>query len=152
MNCPGCGAETSPGSNFCKLCGSSLTTQHSSELRLNPARLTGMFWAVAVFGLGSLAILFGTALPMVLAGIDVIPVVTVGAGAAVVIAALLVRQLSRLITMMQGYSTSPSPRSIPRASTSQTPQLVAPLAGISSVTEHTTRNFDPASLKEPNIR
>jgi hypothetical protein len=110
-----------------------------------------MFWAVAIFGLGSLGILFGTALPMVLTGSDgkiVIPIVGLGAGAALIIAALLIRQLSRLITMMQNYPTSSSARSFNKASVSQSPQLIAPAVVMPSVTEHTTRNFDPASLKE----
>lgn len=151
MTCPGCGAETSPGSNFCKLCGNSLTSQPAAELRLNPAKLTGMFWAVAVFALGSLAILFGTALPMVLSGSEgriVIPIIGLGAGATLIIAALLIRQLSRLITIMESHPVSSLQRSFAKAGTPQPPQLAAaPLAGVSSVTEHTTRNFDPASLK-----
>ena len=155
MTCPGCGAETSSGSNFCKLCGSSLTSQPPSEGRLNPARLTGMFWAVAIFGLGGLAILFGTALPMVLTGIDgqiVIPIVALGAGATLIIAALLIKQLSRLITMMDSFTAFPSQRTFSKASVPKPQQLGAPLAGFSSVTEHTTRNFEPASLKEPELR
>jgi hypothetical protein len=155
MSCPSCGAETSSGSNFCKLCGSSLSTQPASEPRLNPARLAGMFWAVTALVLGSFGILFGTALPMVLAGIDggvIIPIVGLGAGATMIIAALLIRQLSRLITMMQNYPPSPLQRSIARASVPQPPQLAAPFSGSPSITEHTTRNFDPASLKAPDIR
>ena len=156
MNCPSCGAASTTGLNYCKQCGGSLVHQSTQpDLRMNPARLTGMFWAVAVFGLGSLAILFGTAIPMVVLGAGqqvIIPIVALGSGAIIGIAALLIRQLSRLISLMENSVSNSAQRSFARASVQERPEIAAPPQAVSSVTEHTTRNFDPASYRETEVR
>ena len=155
MNCPNCGAASTFGLNYCKQCGSNLLQPPvSSDQRTNPAKLTGMFWAIAVFGVVSLAILFGTAIPMVIVSSDhklVMGVIVCGAAVIMAIAALLIRQLSRLITMMQD-SRETSQRIPGRMSAPEAPQLAAPPRAMSSVTEHTTRNFEPVNYKEPEAR
>ena len=155
MNCPNCGAESTFGLNYCKQCGSSLLQPPvSSDPRMNPAKLTGMFWAIAVFGIVSLAILFGTAIPMVIVSSDhklVMGIIVCGATVIMLIAALLIRQLSRLITMMHN-SQETSHGSPGRVSAPEAPRLGPPPRAISSVTEHTTRNFEPVNYKEPEAR
>ena len=155
MSCPNCGAESTYGLNYCKQCGSNLLQPPAaSDQRMNPAKLTGMFWAVAVFGLVSLAIMFGTSIPMVLVSEDhklVMGIVVCGASVILTIAALLVRQLSRLISIMQDSQETPS-RAPARLSPLDVPQLGGSPRAVSSVTEHTTRNFDPAKYKEPEAR
>ena len=155
MNCPNCGAESTYGLHYCKQCGSNLLQPPvASDQRMNPAKLTGMFWAVAVFGLVSLAIMFGTAIPIVLVSNDhqiVMAIVACGAAVILAIAVLLVKQLSRLITMMQD-SQEAQLRDPARLSALEVPQLGAPPRAVSSVTEHTTRNFEPAKYKEPEAR
>ena len=155
MNCPNCGAESTFGLNYCKQCGSSLVQAPvSSDQRMNPAKLTGMFWAIAVFGFASLAIMFGTAIPMVIVSSDhrlVMGIIVCGAAVILGIAALLIRQLSRLITMMQDSQETPH-KSPGRVIAPEAPQLGAPARAISSVTENTTRNFEHANYKEPEAR
>ena len=155
MYCPACGIESTQGLNYCKQCGNNLLHPPvSSDQRLNPAKLTGMFWAIAVFGFISLAIMFGTAIPMVLVSEDhklVMGVIVCGAAVIMVIAALLIKQLSRLITMMQD-SQEPAHKSFSKVSAPEHPQLGAGPRGISSVTEHTTRNFEPMKYREPEAR
>ena len=155
MNCPNCGAESTYGLNYCKQCGSNLLQPPvSSEQRMNPAKLTGMFWAIAVFGFISLAIMFGTAIPIALVSPDrkvVLGIVACGATVILAIAALLIKQLSRLITMMQNSPETPH-KVINRVSAPENPQLGAAPRAISSVTEHTTRNFEPVKYQEPEAR
>ena len=155
MNCPTCGAASTFGLNYCKQCGTNLLQPPvSSDQNTNPGKLTGMFWAIAVFGLVSLAILFGTAIPMVVVSANhkmVLGIIACGASVIVAIAGLLIKQLSRLITMMQN-SQETSQRTTGRVSAPEVPRLVAPPRSISSVTEHTTRNFEPVNYKEPEAR
>jgi hypothetical protein len=155
MSCPNCGAASTFGLNYCKQCGSNLLQPPvSSDQRANLPKLTGMFWAIAVFGLVSLAILFGTAIPIVIVSSDhklVMGIISLGSIVILGIAALLIKQLSRLITMVQN-SQETSHRSPVRMGVPEAPLLAPPPTAISSVTEHTTRNFEPVNYKEPEAR
>src|SRR6185503_12354917 len=73
-------------------------------------KLTGIFWAVAVFGFISFAVLFGCAIPMVIFGADkrmLIPMFMFGSAAIVLICWLLIQQVSRLIGMIENNSKAP---------------------------------------------
>ncbi|HET8676455.1 MAG TPA: hypothetical protein VFO63_11745, partial [Blastocatellia bacterium] len=59
MYCPVCGAETVQGLKYCKQCGANLNPPGA---HVNISKLTGMFWAIAVFGIGALGLLVGGAL------------------------------------------------------------------------------------------
>jgi hypothetical protein len=122
-------------------------------------KLASMFWAVAVFGFVSFAVMFGCAIPMIIFEADksiFISMFMFGSGAIVVIAWLLIQQLSRLIGMAE-RETSTSRRIEPErpaqnvAPQNVAPQIVAPPRSVGSVTEHTTRNFDQI-YKEPGTR
>ena len=109
---------------------------------VNVKKLVGMFWAVAVFGIVSFGILFGCAIPLVIFGADkrmLIPMFMFGSGAIVLIAWLLIQQMSRLIGMVERNKT---PRRVRRQAEQEQPQMAAPPRAVGSVTEHTTRNFD----------
>src|SRR6185295_7035958 len=124
------------------------------DQRVNPAKLTGMFWAIAVFGFISLAIMFGTAIPIALVAPDrkvVLGIVACGATVILAIAALLIKQLSRLITMMQNSTETPH-KVISRVSAPEHLQPGTAPRAIPSVTEHTTRNFEPVKYQEPEAR
>lgn len=153
MNCPHCGAQSTYGLNYCKQCGNNLTPVSAPvEPRLNPAKLTGMFWAIAVLGLGGLGILFGCVVAMMALGAAsqvVVSAIGLGASMIIGIASLLIWQLSRLITTFQRSQETPTFQRPPqRINAPVQPQIVAAPRPVSSVTEHTTRNFDPASYKE----
>jgi hypothetical protein len=81
----------------------------------------------------------------------VMGLIVCGATVIMGIAALLIRQLSRLITMMQN-SQETSYRNPGRVNAPEAPQLAAPPRAVSSVTEHTTRNFEAVNYKEPEAR
>jgi hypothetical protein len=115
---------------------------------VNVKKLVGMFWAVAVFGIVSFGILFGCAIPMMIFGADkrmLIPMFMFGSTAIVLIAWLLINQVSRLIGMVES-NNRPS-RKVRRQAEQDQPQMVQPQIApppraVGSVTEHTTRNFD----------
>ena len=147
MYCPVCGAEAPEGLKFCKRCGTSLTPPKDSMSGRNYDNVTGMFWAVAVFGFISISMLIGSAIALTAlqAPQDVVMMVMVFGSAAIVsIALMLVRQLSRLISLARGEGDEPKP--VNRINTNQfnQPQIPAPPQQFGSVTENTTRNFDAA--------
>jgi len=185
MNCPNCGAEHSYGLRYCKRCGESLSvatndldrqsnpsgasikrvkqTEHGWDIEeieppgISIKKLTGMFWAVAVFGFISFAVLFGAAIPMVIFGADkrmLIPMFMFGSAGIVLIAWMLIQQLSRFVGMFErGYKAprQSEERAERERAKQDRPQIDAPPRAVSSVTEHTTRNFDQV-YKEPGAR
>jgi hypothetical protein len=190
MNCPTCGAEYSYGLRYCKRCGESLSvptndldrqsnqsgssikrvkqTEHGWDIEeieppgINIKKLTGMFWAVAVFGFISFAALFGSAIPMVIFGADkrmLIPMFMFGSAGIVMVAWLLIQQLSRFVGMIERSYKAPrqtqdrtnQERANQERANQERPQIDAPPRAVSSVTEHTTRNFDKI-YKDPGAR
>jgi hypothetical protein len=144
MYCPVCGADNQQSVKFCKRCGASLNLPATkSRSEITPDKLTGMFWAIAVLALGGLGVILGCMVPLVAVGMDYVllaAVALLGFVTIFSIAGLLVRQLSRLISIVQA-----NPAQI--AATNATAEYVQPqITGqprpVSSVTEHTTRNFD----------
>ena len=71
-----------------------------------------------------------------------IPLYMFGTAAVVVIAGMLIKQIARLITMMENDSRAS--RSLPRTAAANPPQIAAPPPSFRSVTEHTTRNIEAA--------
>lgn len=113
-------------------------------------KLASLFWAVGVFSFISFGIVFGCAIPMLIFGADkriLIPMFMFGPAAIVLIAWMLIQQLSRLIGLVE--KENKAPRAI--RPEPERPQIVAPPRAVGSVTEHTTRNFD-AVYKDPGTR
>lgn len=157
MFCPSCGAE-STGLNYCNRCGANLTAplappvvQFAPISLTKPILILSILIASITF-VGFLGIVQGT-IDMVRSGAgNVSPALPVlGLPCLLTIDILLIRQLSRLI------SAALSPKPI------QTPQFQQPLQndprfmpstmtarfeGAPSVTENTTRFFEPA-YREP---
>jgi hypothetical protein len=153
MYCPVCGVETTKGLKYCKQCGANLAPR-SSSVRLD--KITGMFWAVAVFAIGALALLIGGALGVTAlgqGGSDLAAVVVIGFMVVLIISGLLIWQLSRVISMahlseradLQGDTNVIRERKT-------APQLDAPPRAVPSVTEHTTREFEPSLRREQRAR
>lgn len=148
MYCPVCGAEGTAGLKFCKRCGANLGQTPS---KINYGKIAGMFWAIAVFGIVSVGTLIGCMVPLVIAGhagVNIIgPIMVVGGGVILAIALLLIWQLSRLISVVKDEGEERVRRPVvirqPDAPQITSPQLAAPPHAVGSVTEHTTRTFDP---------
>jgi len=153
MNCPTCGADNTYGLKYCKRCGESLSLPSpAAPTGISLRKLAGMFWAIAVFGIAGLGIMFGCAIPMLIFGIDrrmLVPIFGIGAGTILLIALMLIKQLARLVQLVEDehrtkHQTGKSVEQ-PR------PQIAAPPHGVPSVTEHTTRNFEQV-YQEPRAR
>jgi hypothetical protein len=162
MNCPLCGASNTTGLRYCTRCGGNLMqaapadverlrqTEHGWDIEkielpgISGKRLTGIFWAVATFSMVTLFLLFALSVPLTIfhAPKDVvIPLYMFGPAAIVLIAWMLIKQLSRLVTMMEDDKRAA--RQKPRVEAANPPQIAATPPSFRSVTEHTTRNFEP---------
>jgi hypothetical protein len=164
MFCSSCGAENAYGLRYCKRCGENLNNpatapeinvkkvkqgEYGWEIEeietpgISIKKLSGLFWAVAVFGFISLLGLFGTLIPLMLLHADkktIVLVLIFGSGAIGGIAAMLIQQLARLIAIVENNERA---RHRVRSPVEQNrPQMDAPPKSVSSVTEHTTRNFE----------
>jgi putative exporter of polyketide antibiotics len=163
MHCPSCGAANATGLRYCTRCGGNLLqsapvadverlrqTEHGWDIEkiespgISVKRLAGLFWAVAIFSLVSLIVLFGISIPLTLFGAPkqvMVPLYMFGSAAVVLIAGMMIKQVSRLITLMENDSRVP--RAVPRTAANP-PQINASPPSFRSVTEHTTRNFEAA--------
>src|ERR1700759_2230877 len=122
MNCPLCGAANAAGQRFCKRCGNALAqtapadiervrqTEHGWDIEkieapgVSVKRLAALFWSIAVFSMISLIVLFGVSVPLTIFNASravLIPLYMFGSTAIVLIAGMLIKQVSRLITMME---------------------------------------------------
>lgn len=155
MYCPNCGAESTFGLNYCKHCGGSLSD--APQQAPPPARnvLPALILAAATLGivLGGLGIVFSSALSLIgpqppgyapvqnsvaIAGMMVL----FGSATVGLVSLMLIKLFSR---MMGFGSAADKPVRPPRTFVPEqrVPQIQAPPISMQSVTEHTTRNFEP---------
>jgi hypothetical protein len=115
-----------------------------------------MFWSVAILVLGGMSVIFGGLVglaavnvrPDALAMLGVIGSLTIFS-----ISALLVWQLARVVSITREADTARQSKGhYPQGEYNAPPQIAAPPAAVSSVTEHTTRNFDPALKQGPAVK
>ena len=159
MYCPHCSAEHTFGLKYCKRCGGNLNIsdppQPESE-RASSWKLTGAAWAIGLatvaICLGGLGIVFSTAFDLARPlsvgqspSVDATPIamamIIFGSATVFGISALLLRLFTRLI---RGIQETPRPARFIKPGVTEYPQaqIPAPPIGMTSVTEHTTRNFD----------
>ena len=159
MFCPNCGADYAQKTNYCKRCGATMTAANNSvEVHVPRPRLTGMFWAVSLFSLIGLIACFVAYTSFVDRGLrkdELFIPFLVGLMFVAGISGLLVWQLSRIVSLFRDairtpkIEAQPLPQSLPQY---QTPPLAIPSEPISSISEHTTRSFDPAVYREAEKR
>jgi hypothetical protein len=159
MHCPLCGAANTTGLRYCTRCGGNLMqaapaadiervrqTEHGWDIEkieapgLNAKKLSGLFWAVAVFAMVSLIVLFGLSIPLTLfhaSNAVFMSLYIWGSIAIMVISSMLIKQVSRVITLMENENR-PSGQ-VPRVKPAARRRFPGPFR---SVTEHTTRNFE----------
>jgi hypothetical protein len=148
MYCSACGHEATIDVNYCKRCGNVLSPQTSIQSK--PFSLTGPSWAFALMVMVMVGTVFGAVVNMAEMQISAVALtwmVIAGLGTVVALVALIFRQLSRMTNVN---------REKPKIQTS-TPQINAELyqarpgalpEHMPSVTEHTTRTFQPI-YREP---
>ena len=157
MYCPSCGTEILQEMSYCNRCGASLkaVVSQAEDAPVSRVSATGAAWAisaaVAFITLGGFALIFAMVMALVTRGIPF----TDGPTAMIVFALLvilvvdwlLIRQLPRLLGLFQFKSEKEQPKKTERKkqelSGRPRPQIAAPFEPVSSVTDHTTRTFEP---------
>lgn len=155
MYCPTCGAEYAQKINYCKRCGSNMTTPTNTvEVNIPRPRLTGMFGAVSLFSLIGLIACFIAYTSFVDRGLRkdelYIPFIF-GLIFVSGISGLLIWQLSRIVSLFRETVRAPKieMQSLPQY---QMPPLAVPPEPVSSISDHTTRSFDSVVYKEAEKR
>jgi len=156
MHCPNCGAEHTFGLKYCKRCGLSIGDTPPLVAQTSAWGLTGAAWAI---GLATVAICLGGLGIVVSHAFDLlrplspgqsmsadptpIALAMIAFGSATIfgIAALLIRLFSRLLN---GPAEAARPAQFIKPGISEYPvaQIPGQPSPMSSVTEHTTRNFE----------
>ncbi|HZS06439.1 MAG TPA: zinc ribbon domain-containing protein [Blastocatellia bacterium] len=167
MFCPSCGAEYPQKTNFCKRCGANMNpTANSIEVHMPRPRVAGMVWAIALFSTA------GLIASMVFLN-ELIPRNELSEGPKIFafvaslmfvlgISGMLVWQLARMIGTWQHAVQQSAQKAQNELAAQSQPALPqpqyqpAPVAAnketVPSVTEHTTRSFNPAMQAGPGAR
>ncbi|HEY3135226.1 MAG TPA: zinc ribbon domain-containing protein [Blastocatellia bacterium] len=151
MHCPHCGAESATGLKFCKRCGGSLIAADASPRKIGTIwALVSSIVAVVVAGLG---ITFGIAGDLAGRGVKAadgpLEIGVFGSLVVLVTALLLIRLLWKVVTFdLQAQGTQLLPvrrQSLTSVSTTNDLDIVqlSPTLTAPSVTENTTRSFEP---------
>lgn len=155
MHCTSCGTALVEGAVFCKRCGTataaavvmraapSAPSDKLAELTICFAVMTGV---VSLGGLLSAAVLV---FKLLTRGIHPGPAISLALlclAATVALAWLLSRQTTRVLdAYLRPYSRTDAPAEPPARDTAQ---LEAPREPATSVTDHTTRTFDPVYVEQ----
>jgi hypothetical protein len=146
MYCPNCGDQTTKGLKYCKRCGKGLSGSTSSmeEAGSNGKAVGAMLFLVALVSIAGFIALFTTVYNLgEHPGFDtraLIAIMVFGGATVMGVVGSLVWLLLRLTTTAKEASHHQATPEMPIIR-EYTPQLPASPA---SVTEHTTRNFDPS--------
>jgi hypothetical protein len=149
MYCPSCGTELTPELSYCNRCGANLKPI-SNQPGVSPAKLTGAAWAismaVALVTLGGFGMIFGLVMALITRGLSLSAegMVLIFFSSLIILAIdwLLVRQLFRVLNVPQ-LSSDATQAKKPTLTEQAVRQIDAPRQPVSSVTEHTTRTFEP---------
>lgn len=146
MYCPSCGTEQSQALSYCNRCGANLRPLQSG---VPPGKLVGASWAisvaVALVTLGGFGMIFGLVLAVISSGMSLdrngVALVIVGSLVILAIDWLLIRQLSRVLDLPRAPADSPTTQQ--PALEDKTGTALPPHQPVASVTDHTTRTFEP---------
>jgi hypothetical protein len=149
MYCPTCGIELTQELSYCNRCGANLKPL-VTQVGVPPTKLVGAAWAIsvaiAVVTLGGFGMIFAVVMSLITSGMNLS-----GGGMVLIlfflliilaIAWLLTRQLARVLDLPL---LSGSVAQQTKSTLTETPvqQISAPREPVSSVTENTTRMFEP---------
>ncbi len=155
MYCPSCGIEHNVGLKYCKNCGANLNAPAPiTDQNLTFGKMMGMLLPVAVVCIGGI-IGFG-ALTAELARSNFDPralVFLAGIYGATIfgMVALLISLMTRVLGISAPFGQDHRRERHHRGEPEHA-RLSTPPAAVSSVTEHTTRNFEPIEDSEINRR
>lgn len=153
MYCPTCGTQLTKELAYCPRCGANLAPTERAP-KASPARLTGATWALALsttlVALGGIALLFIFAMTALTRRIEPTPGVAfmmfLLAAVTVVVASVLGWQLSRVVRLYKDADDEPAAKQSKQRLAADRPApalLDAAREPVASVTEHTTRTFEP---------
>lgn len=156
MFCPSCGSEVTSELSYCNRCGANLKPLNHSR---QPVKLVGATWAISMavvlVTLGGFGMMFGLVMALISHGVNLsgggMLLIVLSLLIILAIASLLVRQLSRVLDLAQ-LSGSASESKERKLSEQRMPQIGAPRQPVASVTEHTTRIFDPVQHQRDTQR
>jgi len=158
MYCPTCGSETNVELKYCNRCGANLTTTalQTTTVVSQPVKLTLPSIVLGVTVIAGLGIILAGATRFAELGLHhaaIAWIVLFGTATLLGCTALMIRFWTKLLTMqgemlMAQPQTQPRPASIGSANVQQLPPRLEP---VPSVTENTTRTFDPV-YREPSDR
>ncbi len=144
MFCSTCGQETTPGVNFCKRCGSILNVQSSLQTRV--ISMTGPSWALSVVIIFMLGIIFGGVIKLAELGVSSAALawmVIFGSGTVIALSSMIIRLWHRIMeSKLQNSLTIQQSANVTNELNPHHPNALPD--HIPSVTEHTTRVFEPA--------
>lgn len=152
MYCQSCGTEVTKELNYCNRCGANLNVSSNlPEQFVRPINLTGPTIAVALMVVISLGIIFASVNDLARKDIHPAALTWMVIGGLAMIAgvtAMILRQWSQLAGVTkQQERTLPRKKPVEKESK---PMSLPPMSSnpIPSVTDHTTRTFDPI-YREP---
>jgi len=154
MYCPSCGNEITVELKYCNRCGANLTLPAMSPpMVLAPVKLTFPMIMLAITILGGLGIILGSATEFAQRGMHpafIVWMVLFGSATLFGCIGLLIRFLTKMMTMQRELNPPPQPRPAfnDRPTTQHLPPRMDP---VPSVTENTTRTFSPI-YREPADR
>ena len=147
MYCSSCGVDSVEGLKYCKRCGVNLTVPlNASQPKTLPFALV-----IAVLIFIGCVFMAGLSMPFMItkelsnrgfSQSDMMALFIIESGVTLAVIAMLIRLLFRLIGANQ-QTDSPARGVELRRNESTTPQIVAPQEPMVSVTENTTRSFEP---------
>jgi hypothetical protein len=154
MYCPSCGNELNAELIYCNRCGANL--RPISNHPETSGKMVGAAWAIStaivLVSLGGFGLIFALAITLINKGISLsggeMTLIVIFLLVILAIAWLLTRQLSRVLDISELVSGAPPPKSaLPTALTDKPiPQISSPREPINSVTDHTTRTFEPSEI------
>ena len=153
MYCPNCGDQTTQGLKYCKRCGAglgALTNPTEQKASIGKA-IGGSLFLLSLVSIVGFIALFVTVDSLGEHGFDrnaLVGLMAFGGATVVGVVGLLVWLLLRLTGAADVTSKTQTP--VIREHMPQ--QLPAQPSGIPSVTENTTRNFDPSRYRETGGR
>lgn len=155
MYCPSCGIDSVEGLKYCKRCGAGLTTSTAHIEPRSPAVGIGtMLFLVSLVSIVGFIALFTTVANLgYRPGFDpriLIAILAFGGATVLGVIGLLVWLLLHLSGHWQVAPRDK--REKPNALDYNLQQLPSPPISVPSVTENTTRNFDPSVYREKGAR
>src|SRR5262245_54997380 len=148
MYCPSCGDHATQGLSYCKRCGAALGTSAPTTEPPSFARTLAMFLPVALVSIAGFIALFATVFNLgerqTFDSRALVAIMAFGGATVVGVVGLFVWLVLRLSNV--GVERNKTIEQLPREY--RAPQLQRGPVVMPSVTENTTRNFDPVSYRE----